>query len=79
MENKNYKIELTENAVKNMMSSYVNHKKIMMEIENECDEDELYEDGNYNYHKGYCESAETWMRTIGISQQCSFIEERLYD
>lgn len=31
----------------------------------------------YMFHKGCCETAEDWMRSIGVSPQCNFIMERL--
>lgn len=71
-------METTKNAVENMMLAYVNHKQIMNEIENECPEDLLLEDASYNFHRGCCETAESWMRAVGVSPECNFIIERLY-
>lgn len=71
-------MEITRNAIDNMILIYVDHKKIMNEYENEHDEEELYEDANYNFHRGCCEMAENWMRVVGVSPKCNFIMERLY-
>ena len=58
---------------------YVDHKKTMIDMENDHgDEEGLYEDSDYNFHKGCCETAESWMRAIGVSPQCNFITEKLY-
>lgn len=37
----------------------------------------MEEDANYNFHRGCCETAECWMRAIGVSPDCEFIRERL--
>lgn len=72
------KMEITKNVLENMMSVYVNHKRMMIEMENEHgDEEGLYEDGDYNFHRGCCETAESWMRAVGVSPQCNFIMEKL--
>lgn len=78
MENKTYKVELTDDAIKNMMDIYIDHKKMVVEMENEhSDEEGLYEDADYNFHKGCCETAECWMRLIGISPSCNYITENI--
>ena len=41
------------------------------------DEEGLYEDGDYNFRRGCCETAEKWMEAIGVSPQCNFIMEKL--
>lgn len=74
MENRVYKIELTDNAVKNMMSTYVEHKKMMNEYEDENDTENI----EYAFHRGCCETAENWLRLISISPQCNYIMDRLY-
>lgn len=71
-------MEITKNVLENMMSVYVDHKRMMIEMENEHeDEEELYEDADYNFHRGCCETAESWMRAVGVSPQCNFIMEKL--
>lgn len=71
-------MEITKNAIENMMMVYVDHKKMLIDMENAYgDEEGLYKDSDYNFHKGCCEMAETWMRAIGVSPQCNFITERL--
>lgn len=72
-------MEITKNVLENMMMMYVDHKKIMIDMENDHgDEEGLYEDAAYNFHRGCCEMAESWMRVIGVSPQCNFITEKLY-
>ena len=71
----NYRI--SKNAIENMMLAYIDHKQILNEYESEMDEQEMEEDANYNFHKGCCETAECWMRSIGVSPDCEFVRERL--
>lgn len=71
-------MEITKNVIENLMLAYIEHKQIMNEIENECDEDLLFEDANYNFHRGCCETAESWMRAVEVSPKSNFIIERLY-
>lgn len=80
-------MEITKNALENLMLTYIEHKKIMNEYEKDydsaCDRfygesDEDYESNpEYMFHKGCCETAENWMRVVGASPQCNFIMERL--
>ena len=70
-------MEITRNALENMMITYVNHKKMMMKYEND-DDFELEENPEYFFYKGCCETEESWMRGIGVSPQCNFIMEKLY-
>ena len=71
-------MEITKNVLENLMLTYIDHKKIIIEMEREHgDEEGLYEDADYNFRKGCCETAENWMRSIGVSPQCNFITERL--
>jgi hypothetical protein len=67
-------MEITKNALENLMIVYVDHKKMMREYEND-DETECTE---YAFHQGCCETAETWMRAVGVSPNCNFITDRLY-
>ena len=76
---KQYDITITENAIHNMMNTYIEHKKIMMDLENDFDEYELYEDGNYNYHRGCYETAESYMRLLEICPTCNYIMDKLYE
>lgn len=71
-------MEISRNVIENMMIAYIDHKKILNEYESEMDEREMEEDANYNFHSGCCETAESWMRAIGVSPDCNFIQERLY-
>lgn len=54
---------LTENAVKNLISSYAYHRV------------SLEKNGNYNYHVAACATAENWMRAIGIDPESNFVME----
>lgn len=67
----------SKNAIENMMLAYIDHKQILVEYESEMDEQEMEEDANYNFHKGCCETAECWMRAIGVSPDCEFIREKM--
>lgn len=45
-------MEITRNILENMMMVYVDHKKTMMDMENDHgDEEGLYKDADYNFHK----------------------------
>lgn len=80
-------MEITKNALENLMITYAEHKKAMIEYEKDydsaCDRfygesDKEYENNpEYMFHKGCCETAEDWMRSIGVSPQCNFIMDRL--
>lgn len=70
-------MEINKTVIKNMMTIYIDHKKILNEYESETDERELEDNADYNFHKGCCETAETWMRAVGVSPNCEFISERL--
>lgn len=70
-------MEINKTVIKNMMTIYIDHKKILNEYESETDEKELEDNADYNFHRGCCETAETWMRVIGVSPNCEFILERL--
>lgn len=55
-------IEIIRNILENMMV-YVERKKTMMDMENaHGNEEELYEDADYNFHKGCCKTAKSWMK-----------------
>ena len=70
-------MEISKNALENMMMIYIHHKQILKEFDSEMDEKEIEEDAGYQFHKGCCETAESWMRAVGISPNCDFIQERL--
>lgn len=69
-------MEISKNAIENMILAYIDHKQILIEYESEMDEQEMEEDANYNFHRGCCETAECWMRAIGVSPDCEFIREK---
>ena len=60
-----------------MMLVYIDHKKILNEYESEIDERELEDNADYNFQRGCCETAESWMRAVCVSPNCNFIQERL--
>lgn len=70
-----YKVELTETAIHNMLNSYVDHRKQMSLYE----EDDETESAEYAFHLACCETAEDWMRLIGISPSCKYIEDQLME
>ena len=70
-------MEISRNAIENMMITYIDHKKMLNEYELEMDERELEDNADYNFHRGCCETAESWMRAVGVSPNCNFIQERL--
>lgn len=70
-------MEINKTVIENMMTIYIDHKKILNEYESEMDERELEDNADYNFHRGCCETAESWMRAVGVSPNCEFISERL--
>lgn len=71
-------MEITRNALENLMDDYVKHKKTMMEYECNHESIEEYEnDPEYMFHKGSCETAKMWMRSIEVSPECNFITDKL--
>lgn len=70
-------MEINKTVIKNMMTIYIDHKKILNEYESETDERELEDNADYNFHRGCCETAECWMRAIGVSPDCNFIREKM--
>lgn len=64
---------INKNVIENMMLVYIDHKKILNGYKSEMEEREMEEDTNYNFHRGCCETAETWMRAVGVSPDCNFI------
>lgn len=70
-------MEISRNAIEIMMIAYIDHKKILNEYESEMDERELEDNADYNFHRGCCETAESWMRAVGVSPNCNFIQKRL--
>lgn len=68
---------ITENAIKNLISTYADHKVQVEKTleENDYDEELLYDDVDYQFNMGCCQTAEDWMRTIGISPESNFVQE----
>lgn len=62
-------------ALKNLISSYVTHKRQMelYEIEYEDDMFVLEENGEYMFHKGCVETAESFMNSIGVSPSSNYV------
>ena len=62
----------TENALKNLIYTYADHK--LMCEEYELDEDGIF-DSEYDIHHAHCETAEDWMRSLGIDPMCKFVSD----
>ncbi len=74
-------MNITGNAIENLLISYADHKaqeKSFIE-ETNFDIDKLEADSEFMYHKGFCECAERWIRCIGISPNSSIIEQMIKD
>ena len=75
--------KITENALRNLITTYAVHKLQAQEIEktNEFfadkfgNEENLYDDPDYQSEMAFCASSEEWMRAIGISPESNFVEE----
>lgn len=70
-------MEISKNALENMLLVYIDHKKILNEFDKEMNEWDMENDVDYQFHKACCETSEMWMRAIGVSPNCNFITERL--
>lgn len=77
---------ITGNAIENLLDSYVDHKVMMKTYEDEVAFDEcrvrlhkLENNAEYMYHRGCCETAESWIRCIGISPSSPIIEKMIKD
>ena len=51
-----------------MLLSYIDHRKILQEFDEEMDDREAEDDTGYQFHKACCETS-----AIGISPKCEFI------
>lgn len=74
-------MNITGNAIENLLISYADHKaqvRLFMEDEN-VNADELEENSQFMYHKGFCECAERWIRCLGISPDSPKIEQIIKD
>lgn len=74
-------MDITGNAIENLLMSYADHKaqvRLFMEDEN-INADELEENSEFMYHKGFCECAERWIRCLGISPDSPKIEQMIKD
>ena len=70
-------MEISKNALENMLLAYIDHKKMLNEYNKEMSESDIEDDADYQFHKACCETSEMWMRAIGISPNCNFITESL--
>ena len=64
---------ITENAVKNLINTYADHKLMCEWHEENIDEDELFDDPEYSHHSACCATAENWMKAIGISPSSNYV------
>ena len=74
-------MNITGNAIENLLISYADHKaqeKLFIE-ETNFDIDKLESNSEFMYHKGFCECAERWIRCIGISPNSPIIEQMIKD
>jgi hypothetical protein len=60
--------KLTENAVKNLLSTYADHYLMRKEYE-DCFGSE------WEFHNVACHIAEDWMRAIGIHPDSNFVQK----
>ena len=72
-----YTFTLTENALKNLVSTYADHKVQKEKYLEDVDYDEylLKEDIDYQFYVAYCHAAEEWMRAIGIHPESNFVTD----
>lgn len=70
-------MNINGNIIENLLNAYVYHKQILNEFDSEMDDEESYGDAGYQYHKGQCDMAITWMSALGISPECEYISEKL--
>ncbi|MGF0148446.1 hypothetical protein ACQRDF_13805 [Lachnospiraceae bacterium SGI.054] len=74
-------MNITGNAIENLLISYADHKaqeKLFIE-ETNFDIDKLEANSEFMYHKWFCECAERWIRCIGISPNSPIIEQMIKD
>lgn len=71
-------------ALKNLISTYVEHKVSKMEIEIDYESKfgddairEMDNDPIYQFHLACCQTAEDWMRAVGISTSCNLVMDMI--
>ena len=74
---KEYTFTLTENALKNLISTYAHHKIICEEYQVEYEDDYsiLFDSTAYAHRSACCQTAEEWMNVLGISPESNFVAE----
>lgn len=76
-----YKIELSYNAVMNMIDVYASSKAFCLDRETECETNEEFDDldnnPNYQYYYGRAEMAETWLQVCGISPESNIVQDKI--
>lgn len=70
-------ININGEVIENLLNTYIYHKQILNEFDSEMDKEESYEDAGYQYHKGQCDMAITWMSALGINSECEYISKKL--
>lgn len=65
------KYTLTENALKNLVSTYASHRIACEEFDKEDDLD----NPEYLFDLACCQTAEDWMRAIGIHPESNFVTD----
>lgn len=71
-------MNITGNAIENLLLEYAEHKaKVKLLMEEIFDVDKLERDSDFMYQKGFCDSAEKWIRCIGMSPESPKIEQMI--
>lgn len=67
--------KITENAIRDLLTTYADHYLMCKNIEKETDDDDLCDDADYAHHKACCCTAEQWMRAVGIHPESNYVME----
>lgn len=80
--------EISTYALKNLLSAYVEkeimRKEIELKYELEYEDSDLRSekmdaDSEYQFYLGGCQTAEEWMKAIGISPECKLVMDMIRD
>lgn len=61
--------------LEDVLLSYHSHREILEEFDSEMTDREKEEDAGYQYHRGCCDTAETWAKAFGINLNNQRINE----
>lgn len=72
-------VTIAGNTIENLLNTYADHKAQMKIYEEEVDFDidRLENNAEYMYHKGCCETANNWIRCVGMSPNSPAIEKMI--